>query len=384
MEGGPSLSLGLSSIGGTYSTMVEAIIRPPRMHYTTADLGPPKFRLGRRTFQRTDFEVVNKRGLTIQASHYEPVAGERPRKQLPCVIYLHGNCGCRLDALECLPILLPYNITLVALDFTGSGSSEGEYVSLGYYEKEDLVAVVEHLRSTGTVSRIGLWGRSMGAATSIMYGATDPSIACMVLDSPFSSLTKVAKELVENSPVKIPKMMVSIGLRMIRKTIVSKAKFDINKLEPIAVVGSCFIPALFVHGESDTFIGSHHSHELYEKYVGDKNQLLVEGDHNSARPPFFYDSASIFFHNALLSAEEQEETMKVAEALEGTSSGGDSYRSPRVVPDVSADYDPSMEDMEDEMLRQALLLSLQDCTSPYEIPDEEEKNSAAEDESARA
>jgi hypothetical protein len=138
--------------------------------------------------------------------------------------------------------------------------------------------------------------------------------------------------------------------------------------------------------------------------VGDKNQLLVEGDHNSARPPFFYDSASIFFHNALLSAEEQgascghpntrttfgrwsvacarpklknaqhssingraEETMKVAEALEGTSSGGDSYRSPRVVPDVSADYDPSMEDMEDEMLRQALLLSLQDCTSPYEM-----------------
>ena len=89
-------------------------------------------------------------------------------------------------------------------------------------------------------------------------------------------------------------MMVSIGLRMIRKTIVSKAKFDIkyvffstppaplranssrppradehllsalySKLEPIAVVGSCFIPALFVHGESDTFIGPHHSHELY-------------------------------------------------------------------------------------------------------------------------
>jgi dipeptidyl aminopeptidase/acylaminoacyl peptidase len=82
------------------------------------------------------------------------------------------------------------------------GLASGEYVSLGYYEKEDLVTLVEHLRSTGTVTRIGLWGRSMGAATSIMYGATDPSIACMVLDSPFSSLTKVAKELVENSSVR--------------------------------------------------------------------------------------------------------------------------------------------------------------------------------------
>lgn len=41
MEGGPSLSLGLSSIGGTYSTMVEAIIRPPR--YDVRDAYPPKY-----------------------------------------------------------------------------------------------------------------------------------------------------------------------------------------------------------------------------------------------------------------------------------------------------------------------------------------------------
>jgi hypothetical protein len=36
--GGPSLSLGLSSIGGTYSTMVDAIIRPPR--YPPSTLPP--------------------------------------------------------------------------------------------------------------------------------------------------------------------------------------------------------------------------------------------------------------------------------------------------------------------------------------------------------
>ncbi len=205
-------------------------------------------------------QVMNKRGLKIQASHYEPIEAERSRKALPCVIYLHGNCGSRLDAIDCLPILLPYNITLVSLDFTGSGLSEGmvcvymerrererereqgtelwsstttltyfsagEYVSLGYYEKDDLAAVVDHLRETGSVSRIGLWGRSMGAAvinsnidtscplltkypsllffqTSIMYGAGDPSIACMILDSPFSGLTKVAKELVESAQARL-------------------------------------------------------------------------------------------------------------------------------------------------------------------------------------
>ncbi len=67
----------------------------------------------------------------------------------------------------------------------------GETISLGYYEQEDLMAVINFLRSSGMVSRIGLWGRSMGAATSVLVAARDPSIAGMVLDSAFSSLTQV-------------------------------------------------------------------------------------------------------------------------------------------------------------------------------------------------
>jgi enterochelin esterase-like enzyme len=54
------------------------------------------------------------------------------------------------------------------------------------------MAVIEYLRSCGLVSRIGLWGRSMGAATSILVAARDPSIAGMVLDSSFSNLTQVS------------------------------------------------------------------------------------------------------------------------------------------------------------------------------------------------
>jgi len=74
----------------------------------------------------------------------------------------------------------------------GSGLSDGETISLGFYEQDDLMAVIEYLRASGLVSRIGLWGRSMGAATSVLVAARDPSIAGMVLDSAFSSLTQVS------------------------------------------------------------------------------------------------------------------------------------------------------------------------------------------------
>jgi pimeloyl-ACP methyl ester carboxylesterase len=64
----------------------------------------------------------------------------------------------------------------MCFDFAGCGLSSGEYVSLGHYEKDDLTTIVAHLRSKDLVTRIALWGRSMGAVTSVMYGATDPSI----------------------------------------------------------------------------------------------------------------------------------------------------------------------------------------------------------------
>jgi len=75
---------------------------------------------------------------------------------MPCVIYLHGNASSRLEALPYLKYLLPLNITVFAFDFAGSGNSDGKYISLGYFEKDDLKVVIEYLRNTGRVSTIGL------------------------------------------------------------------------------------------------------------------------------------------------------------------------------------------------------------------------------------
>lgn len=216
------------------------------------------------------------------------------------MIYLHGNSSSRLEALSCLPILLRFNITLFCLDLAGSGHSDGEYVSLGYYERDDLAVVIEHLRQSGTVGCIGLWGRSMGAATALLHGDRDPSIASMVLDSPFTSLRNLAEELVDVFVgINLPKWIVSMALNMIRSTIKNKAHFDVNDLSPISHVGNSYIPALFVAAESDTFIKPQHAKNLYDAYAGDKNLITVEGDHNSARPKFFLDSVAIFFYTTL-------------------------------------------------------------------------------------
>ncbi|CAL1411583.1 unnamed protein product [Linum trigynum] len=279
--------------------LVNFIIRPPRAEYSPKhDLLEPEFMLGGKLYQRKDVEIKNNRGYILQCSHYVPIVSPEG-KPLPCVIYCHGNSGCRADASEAAIILLPSNITVFTLDFAGSGLSDGDHVTLGWYEKDDLKSVVDYLRQDGNVSLIGLWGRSMGAVTSLMYGAQDPSIAGMVLDSPFSDLVDLMMELVDTYKFRFPRFTVKFAIQYMRKAIQKKAKFDITDLNTIKVAKSCFVPALFGHAIQDDFIQPHHSDRIYEAYMGDKNIIKFEGDHNSPRPQFYFDSINIFFHNVL-------------------------------------------------------------------------------------
>lgn len=85
-------------------------------------------------------------------------------------------------------------MNVVLFDCSGSGISEGDYVSLGVRESEDLEAVVNYLCDRRQAPNICLWGRSMGAVTALIYASRNRrQIKCCVYDSPFRSLKKLIK-----------------------------------------------------------------------------------------------------------------------------------------------------------------------------------------------
>jgi hypothetical protein len=54
------------------------------------------------------------------------------------------------------PLSIFSGTTLLAVDLSGSGMSDGEYISLGIYEKEDVVCIVKHLRDEGKTSKVDI------------------------------------------------------------------------------------------------------------------------------------------------------------------------------------------------------------------------------------
>lgn len=271
-----------------YEAVVKAIIRPPRTDYDTSHLGPQCFEFLERRFERHDFEVRNlETNERLACSRWARV--QVPAEMQPTLIFLHGNASARVEALAQLSVCLSLGVSVVAFDFSGSGLSDGDYVTLGVRERGDVRAVVQYLRDEGKTSTIALWGRSMGAVAALLYADEDNMVDAMVLDSPFASLRMLAEELVSrataNSRYKVPSFAVTGILRLVRSSILKRAKADINDIAAIDHVAHMYVPALFCAVRGDSFISNAHSERLHADYAGEKFYLLVEGDHNDVRPP---------------------------------------------------------------------------------------------------
>ena len=60
-----------------YSSLWKAVVRPPRAQYDIKDMGPQDFLIDTLRIKRTDIELKNQFGFTLQCSHYEPHESHR-------------------------------------------------------------------------------------------------------------------------------------------------------------------------------------------------------------------------------------------------------------------------------------------------------------------
>ncbi|CAJ1386690.1 unnamed protein product [Effrenium voratum] len=238
--------------------------------------------------------------MTLVCTIFEPEKRPEDKSgEKACVVFCHGNAGCRLDGFLQVHCFLPLNIAVCCFDFAGSAMSGGEYVSLGYFERDDLASVVQHLRERKGYTRVGLWGRSMGATTSVLHGARDPSLAGIVADSPFSDLCNLMEEIVK-SKLNLPSVICGAVFEGIRMAIQKQAGFDIREVSPLKHLDSCFVPVFFMHGDEDAFVQPHHSEILRKGWQGEATRVLMPGlEHNDHRDEKFVARATLFMVRAL-------------------------------------------------------------------------------------
>lgn len=289
-------------INYTYENCWKFIIRPPRDYYDLFELELGKYLINdineEELYIRDDYKILSKRGFLIECSFYRIAPEKRNPFIRPCVVYLHGNSSSRLEGKKMAYYLLNRGIDLFVFDFPGSGRSEGEYISLGYHEKEDVRIIIDFVEKLPGVGNIGIWGRSMGAATALLYSYSDERIKCQCVDSPFAHFRELSIQLCKKE-INIPEIIINTVLFFLKKTIKNKNDMDIDKLNPIDYANISKTPTFFIHAMNDELIPYKHTIQIYEKYAGVKSINIVEGKHNTTRQKHLINKIVNFFEKYL-------------------------------------------------------------------------------------
>jgi pimeloyl-ACP methyl ester carboxylesterase len=266
---------------------ISAVIRPPRVRYAVDSVPSSISVPGHPDVPRESVHFMNPRGHSIVGSLY------LPHDATKCIIYLHGNASCQVEGVFLVPVFGPAGLAVFCFDFAGCGMSEGDTISLGWFERDDVAAAIAILRSQHGIEQFALWGRSMGAATSFFAIAREPTIACAVVDSPFASLSRLVRELAGGFGV--PGCLSRLAAWYLKRKVMARAEFDISAVAPISPARQCEVPLFVIHGRDDDFISPEHSRRIFDAYAGAEKVIeIVPGDHGMPRPASVLGSAMLF------------------------------------------------------------------------------------------
>lgn len=84
--------------------------------------------------------------------------------QKPLVILFHGYTSEKSSTLPEARAFLEMGLSVLLVDFRGSGDSSESYTTVGFAEAEDVAAAVRYARASWPQRQVVLYGQSMGAA----------------------------------------------------------------------------------------------------------------------------------------------------------------------------------------------------------------------------
>jgi pimeloyl-ACP methyl ester carboxylesterase len=130
---------------------------------------------------------------TLSVSIIEPPERRRPPKGT--VLVIHGIYARSFWMMPHARRLAKAGYRAVLVDLRGHGRSSGEMLGYGPREARDVAQVIDSLGRRGLVAgKIGVFGISYGATTSIHLAAVDPRVRAVVAVAPFNTMREAVPQ----------------------------------------------------------------------------------------------------------------------------------------------------------------------------------------------
>lgn len=176
------------------------------------------------------------------------------------VLACHGYHLGKESMFHCLDLFPDAHVLF--FDFRAHGESEGTLTSLGYYEKKDVKAVVDYLRTNTETAHLPLIGIGfcMGAASLLSALSDTVVLDAVILDSCFSDL----KEQWRSHLRKHYSLFLSLFSPVMHYVLFLFAGVDVGSVSPREWIKDIEIPFLIIHSRDDEIISDQAAYDLYE------------------------------------------------------------------------------------------------------------------------
>lgn len=215
---------------------------------------------------------------------YCPALG--PRRAI--LVYLHGVADSRASARSLPARFTARGYDVVAYDSRANGQSEGEACTYGFYEKQDLVHVLDALPA----APVALLGTSLGAAVALQHAAIDRRVRVVVAAETFSDLRTVATE---RAPFVFTKGTINRAITLAERD----GHFTMDDVSPVRAAVDIQVPVLLVHGAADTDTPPAHSQRVFAALAGRKRLMLVPGARHNESMRGAWDEAERWIDEAM-------------------------------------------------------------------------------------
>jgi pimeloyl-ACP methyl ester carboxylesterase len=202
---------------------------------------------------------------------------ETRRKPAPrgTILMLHGVLDRSAQMLPAAWGLADHGYRAILVDLRGRGRSTGQFMTFGIQEAKDLSQLIDALAQRGLLAgKLGVYGISYGATTSIHLAALDRRVRAVVAVEPFSSAREEVPHFARAVLPGVGSMISDATYQQSLSEAGRIANYDPDAADAVKAIQRTKAPVLLMHGQNDWIVPHEQSERLHAAAL-DHSELVL-------------------------------------------------------------------------------------------------------------